>query len=251
MLRFAFCAIVFLIIVIATLLVMMFLLIVSLFDKKAAGDMAQGWLRIVCRLLLLSTGSKMTVIGSDRVPKDEPVLFVSNHRSMFDIVVAYACTDKRFGFVAKNDLEHTPVIGTSIRLTGGLFLDRKDIRKGMQMILEAIQRIKSGLSMWICPEGTRSKGEITELLKFKDGSFKIATKSGAKIVPVAMTGTGELLELSFPRLVSQHIVIEYGTPVDPVELPEETKKHMGDYFADIIRTMLKKNVELKMPERDR
>lgn len=92
-----------------------------------------------------------------------------------------------------------------------LFLDRKDIRKGLQTILEGAEYLKEGYSMCIYPEGTRStNGELGE---FKGGSLKMAQKAKAPIVPVAIRGTRDIFENNLGlRVCPSHVTISFGTP---------------------------------------
>ncbi len=82
------------------------------------------------------------------------------------------------------------------------------------------------------------------MLPFKDGAFKIATKTGCAIIPISMNNTAAIFENQFPKIRKVHVVIEYGKPIYPNELDKETKRHIGDYVENIIRETIKKNVEL-------
>ena len=111
------------------------------------------------------------------------------------------------------------------------------------MLLQAIEHIKSGVSICIYPEGTRSKGEELQVLPFKEGSFKIATKSGCPIVPVAISNSVQILEAHFPRIKKTHVILEYGTPIDPKELTAEEQKVIGATCRGRIETMLIENAK--------
>ena len=129
---------------------------------------------------------ELSVDGLDRIPEKEAVLFIGNHRSYFDIVVAYSILPRPTGFISKKEIAKIPNIELWMRELHCLFLDRENLKQNLQVIIEAIKQVKAGISMWIYPEGTRTKGESElELGEFKAGSFKIAEKSGCKIVPVA------------------------------------------------------------------
>lgn len=122
-----------------------------------------------------------------------------------------------------------------------LFLDRKDIKAGLKTILEGIEKVKGGSSIWIFPEGTRCKAkDPAELLPFKEGSLKIAEKSGCPVMPVAITGTAEILEKHFPFIRPSHVTIEFGKPFYIKELPAEDRKRAGAYSEARIRRMLVK-----------
>ena len=151
--------------------------------------------RSVFKVLLKLAGVTVTVKGAENIPEDTAVLYVGNHRSYFDILAGYTTVPTLLGFVAKKEMEKIPLLRTWMVNVNCLFLDRKNIKEGLKMILQGIEKVKNGVSIWIFPEGTRNPNEdITELLPFKEGSLKIAEKSGCPVVPVAMTGTAEVLE---------------------------------------------------------
>lgn len=104
------------------------------------------------------TGVKVTVIGEENVP-DEPVLFIGNHRSFFDILLTYSRCRNLTGYVAKKEMEKIPLLSTWMRFVHCLFLDRENPKEGLKTILQAIDYVKNGISICIFPEGTRNKGE--------------------------------------------------------------------------------------------
>ena len=148
--------------------------------------------RSVFKVLLKLAGVTVTVKGAENIPEDTAVLYVGNHRSYFDILAGYTTVPTLLGFVAKKEMEKIPLLRTWMVNVNCLFLDRKNIKEGLKMILQGIEKVKNGVSIWIFPEGTRNPNEdITELLPFKEGSLKIAEKSGCPVIPVAMTGTAD------------------------------------------------------------
>ena len=104
--------------------------------------------------------------------------------------------------------------------------------------------VKNGISICIFPEGTRNKGEELSLLPFKEGAFKIATKTGCPIIPISMNNTAEIFENHFPKIKKTHVVLEYGTPIYPNELDKDVKKHIGSYVENIVNETIHKNAEL-------
>ena len=202
-------------------------------------------IQAVFRFILKITGAKITVIGEENVPKDTPVLYIGNHRSYFDIVLSYSRCPIRTGYIAKKEMERYPLLSNWMRYLHCLFLDRKDIKQGLKTILTAIEKIKSGISICIFPEGTRNKNkDELELLPFHEGSFKIASKSGCAIIPMAMNNTAEIFEAHMPKIKSTHVVLEYGKPIYVKELSKEDQRHLGTYTQNIIYEMLEKNKSL-------
>lgn len=185
-------------------------------------------------------GAKVTIIGEENVPKDEAVLYVANHRSMVDIVLTYSRCPGLTGFIAKDSTMKVPALRAWMKRLHCEFLNRDDIKQGMKVILSAIDKVKHGISIFIFPEGTRNrnKEDSADILPFKDGSFKIAQKTGCKIVPVAITGTNRIFEDNFPWAKKGKVIIEYGKPITVKELDPENQKHLGLYFQNHIQQML-------------
>ena len=124
-----------------------------------------------------------------------------------------------------------------------LFLDRQDIKQGLKTILTGIEKIKSGISICIFPEGTRNKEKDT-FLPFHGGSFKLAEKSGCPIIPIAINNAADIFEDHAPKIKKTHVVIEYGEPIHLDQLDKETKKNLAGYVSDQIKDMYFKNQSL-------
>lgn len=194
-------------------------------------------------VVLKISGVTVTVIGEENIP-EEPSLFVGNHRSIFDILILYVRCKRLTGFIAKDSIEKVPSLRVWMRHLYCLFLNRKDPRSGMKIVLDAIERIKNGISICVFPEGTRNKGEELTLLPFKEGTMKIATKTGCPIVPVSLNNTAAIFENQFPKIRKSHVVLEYGKPIDPKELDKEEIKHVGAKCQEIIQETIMRNSKL-------
>ena len=189
------------------------------------------------RLMLKMTGARIQVIGEENVPKDRAVLYVGNHKSYFDILLTYSRVPRLTGYVAKKEMESFPILSIWMKRLHCLFLDRKDIKQGLKTILTGIDLIKNGISVCIFPEGTRNKSN-DRLLPFKEGSLKMAEKTGCPIIPFAITNSSKLFEDHMPFVRPCGIIIEYGKPIYPAELPKEEKKFLGAYCRKQIEDML-------------
>ena len=191
--------------------------------------------------ILRVSGVKVTVRGLENIPKDSAVLYVGNHRSYFDILVGYTTVPGLMGFVAKKEMLRYPLLSDWMVNVNCLFLDRDDIKAGLKMILDGIEKVKNGVSVWIFPEGTRNRhDDILELLPFKEGSLKIAEKSGCPVGPVAMFGTADVFEKHIPFIRPAQVIVEYGKPFYIKELEPENRKKAGAYTRDVIIGMLEK-----------
>lgn len=212
-------------------------------DPRKADIRSLRMIQRAFKFILWITGVKTTVIGEENIP-DEPVLFIGNHRSYFDILLTYSRCRRPTGYVAKKEMERYPGLSAWMRRLHCLFLDRKNPKEGLKMILQAIDYVNNGISICIFPEGTRNPGEELSMLPFRDGALKIATKSGCAIVPISMNNTAEIFENHVPKIKKTHVVIEYGKPIYPDQLDKDTKKHIGEYVEKIISDTIHKNAAL-------
>lgn len=187
------------------------------------------------------TGIKTNAIGTENIPTDTPVLFVSNHRSNLDILLMQTTAGVPVGFVAKKELGKIPLLGFWMCDIGCVFLDRANIKSAVKSISEGVEHIESGCSMSICPEGTRSHdGEMKD---FKDGSLKMATKANVPVIPVAVIGTDDCLENNEGFKITKGIMtIAYGKPIQLADLSPEDKKHLGAYTQSFVKELYETNL---------
>lgn len=216
------------------------LLLIGVFNRHRQDVVSFKMVTFALKTIVHIAETELTVIGKENIPKDQAVLYVGNHRSFFDIIIGYALMPGLTGFVAKKEIKKAPFLAQWMWFMNCVFLDRDNIKAGLKAILEAIEKIKTGISIFIFPEGTRSKVE-GEMLEFKEGSFKIATKANCPIIPVAFSGTGALFEDHFPSVTKGKVVVEFCKPIHPGELSKEEQKFIGKYTQDIIRETLEKN----------
>ncbi len=212
--------------------------IIGRFDGRRADWMSQHMVTWALGVIIFLSGVKVTVNGADNIPADQAVLFICNHRSYFDIITTYPQMISLTGYVAKDSINDVPLFKYWMPLLHGLTFDRDDPRSGMKMILAAVDQIKSGYSMFIFPEGTRSKdGSLGE---FKAGSFKIATKTDCPIVPVAITGTAAIFEDHLPIVKPSDVTITFLEPIIPSQMAPDDKKHIGVYVRSIVADAIEK-----------
>lgn len=188
------------------------------------------------KVILFLTGARITVKGEENVPRDEPVLYIGNHRSYFDNVITYARVPGLTGYIAKKEMQRWPLLVNWMRNLHCLFLDRDDVKQGLKTILAAIDKVKSGISICIFPEGTRNRKNHT-FLKFHEGSFKIASKTGCAIVPMCLYNSADIFEDHIPRIKKTNVILEYGTPFYIKDLSKEDQKKVGVYAQNLIKDM--------------
>ncbi len=217
--------------------------IVGLFSKKAKAVSSLAIVNWAFRVIIFIAGTKLTVIGEENVPKEEPVLYVLNHRGYFDILLTYTRVPRPTGYVAKKEMLKYLTLTKWMKNLYCEFMDRSDLRKGMESINNCAEKIKKGISIAIFPEGTRNKSD-EPLLEFHKGSFKIAEKTGCKIIPVVLNNTSAVFEDQFPRLKKQHVVLEYLPAVDVAAMDREEKKQLCDMVRSQMEDTYSRNQKL-------
>ena len=188
------------------------------------------------KLMPWITGADISYIGRENVPKDRAVLYVGNHNSYFDILLTYSQCPGLTGYVAKSEMLRYPLLRDWMKRLYCVFLDRSDLRAGMQIILTCIDYIKNGISICIFPEGTRSKDG--QMQPFHEGSLKMAAKTGCPIIPMAISNSAQIFENHMPFVRPCKVIVEYGAPVYPKELSKEDQKFLGAYTQKKIQEML-------------
>ena len=235
MIRLILAAIYLILYLILTIPLMLITWIIGCFNPHAGDVSSLALVNWGFRCLWHICGIHATVIGQDKIPKDRPVLYVGNHRSIFDVVTCYPRVAGPTGFVSKKEILKVPLLNIWMMLLHCIFLDRKNTRAGLDMILKAIELEKKGISVFIYPEGTRNKDiESNELLPMHNGSFKIASKADVPVVPICIVGSEHILEAHLPRIRKSNIVIEYLDPIYIKDLSKEDQKNVGEYFRALI-----------------
>lgn len=161
---------------------------------------------IWCRGVLKTAGIKVTMTGQENIPMDRPCVFVANHRSLFDFFFLLLMPNGPMPLVAKIEIEKVPFIRQWMKLLHCMFIDREDAKQSLKILAEAQDLITKGYNVGIFPEGTRYKGEEGGMGTFLSGSFRVAVKTGAPVVPVVIYNSRAIME---------------------------SKKHLGVYATDV------------------
>ncbi len=215
--------------------------IIGLFSKNARNAYMKFMMKIVFSVINFLSGAKVRYIGFEKIPTDVPVLYVANHESFFDVLLTLTRLPGTVCFVAKKQFGKIPIFSWALMLYNTLFIDRDDIKQGLKTILQAIENVKSGMSVFIFPEGTRSRdGRMNE---FKEGSMKIAVKSGCPIVPISIANAADVFENHFPKLKAAPVVVEILDPIVPGDFDKTEQKHLGKLCKDRIEETRDRNLE--------
>ena len=183
-------------------------LALSLVDSS--GRMQHGCARLWARMLLWFGRVRVTVRGAEHIPAG-PCIFASNHLSYMDIPVAFGYIPTQFRIMAKASLFHIPFLGWHLRRSGHMPIARNNPRRAARSVLEAASHVKEGMSVFVFPEGGRSPDGT--LQEFKPGTFLLAIKAGAPVVPVTLNGTRHVLPFNTWRLHPGLVEIVFHPPI--------------------------------------
>lgn len=201
-------------------------------DKERAiiADATYAWAGNVTKLFDIHWHVK----GLENVPPSGPVVFVANHQGYADVVAFFASIPGRqIGFIAKDTLQKAPYFGKWIKNIRGVFIKRGNAREALTSINEGSKLLKDGFSLVIFPEGTRSQGG--PIKTFKPGSFKLATKVGAPIVPVTINGTYKIFEETGLFTKGQHVDFIIHPPVETANLDRHASATLVSDIENIVR----------------
>ena len=206
--------------------------IIKRFSPETCYRHTYNMIHLLMKVIRRVCGTEIELIGFENIPKDRPVLYVSNHRSYFDIFMTYAITETQVGYVAKKEIAKIPLTRPWMENMHCIFLDRDDIRSGMKMIQEGSDTLKNGTSMWIYPEGHATNTDT--MLPFKGGSFKLATKARCPILPVTIWGTENIYERHRPWVKKTKITLIYGEPIETAGMSREDERNLPETVQNII-----------------
>jgi 1-acyl-sn-glycerol-3-phosphate acyltransferase len=203
--------------------------------KQAQAKFLEWTTRTWARLMLGIAGGRVEVSGLENLPAGG-ALFVANHQGAFDIPLLIGFIPGLKGFVAKREVSCLPIVGTWMRLLGCIFLDRRDMRQSARAIARGIADLKAGRSLIVFPEGTRSQS--ARMNRFKNGSFKLATRSGAAIVPLTIDGSYRLREGNRGRITPGKVRLHVHPPLSLQGLNETQKGDLSEMVQRIIASKL-------------
>jgi len=198
------------------------------------------------RDLLAAAGTKVRAEGLERIPRDQPVVYASNHSSMFDIWALAATLPGSVRFVAKEELTRVPLLGPGMLAAGHISIDRGRKKQAFEAYARAAQTIRSGFSAVVFPEGTRSR--TGELLPFKNAPFGLAIAAQVPLVPVYVHNTFEILPKGGFRLHPRPILIRIGEPIPTEGLTPPDRERLRDRVRAAILD-LKARVDAEAPAR--
>ena len=194
------------------------------------------------RNLVRQAGISIETTGRENLVPGEAFVVMSNHQSHYDIPTLFQALRIPLRMVAKKEIFRIPFMAGAMRAAGFVEVDRNNRRSAMENLSTARTRLKDAVSIWIAPEGTRSK--TGQLGPFKKGGFHLALRGGMRILPVSIEGTRFVLPaggLTVVRGATASVTI--GKPIDPADYGKE---RIGELIAAVRDAILR-----PLPERAR
>jgi len=180
---------------------------------------------------------KVRVFGKERMEKDRSYVIVSNHHSGVDIMVLFRLWIP-FKWVAKRSLFRVPFIGWNMHLNRYIALDRGKKNSMVSMMDKAAGILRSGISVMIFPEGTRSRDG--QLKNFKTGAFHLALKAGSPVLPIAINGTAKAIDRKgFLILRNKNITATILEPIAFNEIKDKDPKEVAEMVQELISDFLR------------
>ena len=176
-------------------------------DGRWQHDIARLW----ARMSLRSAGAPVTVIGRENfLPL---AIYTSNHTSFMDTPVVFSSLPFQFRILAKQSLWKWPFIGWHLNRSGQIPVDEESGSGSIAGLNRAIRVLKSGMPLFIFPEGGRTKdGEMRPFMK---GPAYMSIRARVPLVPMALIGTYELLPIHTHHFRPRPVKLVIGEPIDP------------------------------------
>jgi 1-acyl-sn-glycerol-3-phosphate acyltransferase len=214
----------------ATLVAGILVIVLSFFVRS--GNPLHKIARFWGRSILMVSRIMVSVKGLSNIDSSAPYIYMPNHQSNFDIPVLLGHLTVQFRWLAKVELFKIPIFGRAMRKAGYISIDRYNRQSAIKSLNVAANKIKSGVSVLIFPEGTRSRdGKIRP---FKKGGFVLAIDSGVPIVPVVITGTRSIMTKGKFRVNAGHVNMVIHKPIDTSAYTRETKEALMESVRRVI-----------------
>ena len=204
------------------------------FDRT--GSLQHWCARWWCRLVAWSIFARIRVHGAEKLRPGQSYVYIANHASLIDTPALFAYLPYPFRIMAKRELFWVPFMGWYLAAAGHFPIDRRDPRRTARSIRAVIEGVRSGHSLAVFPEGTRTRDG--RLQAFKPGAFKIAVKAAVPIVPITIRGAFELLPRMTLAPTPGRIDVIVGTPIDTREYDERSLPALIERTKDVIQMNL-------------
>jgi len=213
----------------ATVVIASIVILYSFFSRTGNGPhlLARFW----ANSILWVSRVKVTITGAEKLDPDRSYIYMPNHQSNADIPLLLGRLPVQFRWLAKAELFRIPIFGRAMRGVGYISIDRSNRKSAFESLERAARTIRSGTSVLIFPEGTRSRDG--RILSFKKGGFVLSVDAGVPIVPIIIRGTRDIIPKGHFLIRPAPVTMEI---LDPVETADYTRK-TKDQLLERIRSI--------------
>ena len=212
---------------------------------ESSGHFAHWCARTWSRLILATTGVRVSVEGLERLEPGRTYVFVANHQSIYDIPILFWSLPYQLRIIAKESLGNFPFLGWHLRRTGHMLVDRR--RPDRARIFGWASRLTSnGLSLIVFPEGTRSRdGRVA---RFKGGGFLLALQAGLPVVPLSIIGSRHVMLKGRLATYPGNVRLVVHEPIDTREMSGLDPKEFGERVRRVIAPDAESDVDAAPPD---
>jgi 1-acyl-sn-glycerol-3-phosphate acyltransferase len=195
-----------------------------------SGDAAHWCARMWARLILRTTGVRVSVSGLEALDPQRTYVFAANHQSIYDIPIVFSSIPFQLRIVAKESLGRIPFMGWHLRWAGHLLVDRS--RPGAGVVKKMARLVDEHHSLIVFPEGTRSiDGAVG---RFKGGSFVLAIESGVPVVPVSIASSRHVMTKGQITVRPGRVDLTVHPPIDTSSVPRDGVRDFADRVREIV-----------------
>jgi len=183
------------------------------------------------RIVLVGLGVRVEVSGAENVPGG-PAVYAANHGSALDVPILFGYLPVDFRIVHKRSLYLVPVLGWTLWLSGHVGIDRGNAFRARRSLEAAAERVRSGTSVAVFPEGTRSPD--ASVRPFKRGSFVLALAAGVPIVPLSLVGVKRVVPRGLLTLRPGTVRVVIHPPVPTAGRPAEDAAALAEEVRRVV-----------------
>lgn len=178
---------------------------------------------------------KIETAGEENIPKENGFIMYPNHQGLFDMLAIIEGCEKPLSVVMKKEVANVPFVKQVRKILRAQSMDREDVRQSMKVIVQVTKEVQEGRNYVIFAEGTRSR-RGNNLLEFKGGSFKAATRAKCPIIPVALMDS--YLPFDSGTIEPAVVKVHYLQPITY----EEYKDKKTTEIAELVKTRIEEDI---------
>ncbi len=222
--------------------ILFFIIIGSFFVEKTkpTNKLKHAVARQISDLVLFLLRIKIVEVwGKENIPKGNFVMY-ANHKSNTDPFILVSAVRKNIGYAAKSGVYKLPFVRNWLKGIGSININRDNDRDSIKEIVKGIKHIENGASLAIFPEGGIKSRTNPLMVTVRPGAYKLATKPGVPILPVAIIGAIDVKDNAPLKKTKVKVII--GKPLLESEYSSYTTVELGNIMFENINKMIEENL---------